>query len=34
VALLVLAVGLAGNVVLGPLGLGLLQWRLSTDLLN
>jgi hypothetical protein len=32
--LLVLAGGLAANVLLGPLGLGLLRWRVSADGLN
>lgn len=34
ITLLLLAFGLAANVLLGPLGLGLLQWRLSANLLN
>jgi hypothetical protein len=34
IALLVLAGGLAANVLLGPLGLGLLRWRVSADGLN
>jgi len=32
--LLLLACGLAANVLLGPLGLGLLQWRVSANGLN
>ncbi len=34
IALLLLAVGLAANVLLGPLGLGLLTWRVSANGLN
>jgi hypothetical protein len=33
-ALVALAVGLTANVLLGPLGLGLLQWRVSSNALN
>ena len=33
-ALVALAVGLIANVLLGPLGLGLLQWRVSSNALN
>src|SRR5687767_1042059 len=32
--LLLLAAGLAANVVLGPLGLGLIEWRVSANGLN
>ena len=34
IALLLLAVGLAANVLLGPLGLGLIEWRVSPNGLN
>jgi hypothetical protein len=34
IALLLLAIGLAANVLLGPLGLGLLDWRVSPNGLN
>jgi hypothetical protein len=34
IALLLLASGLTASIVLGPLGLGLLQWRVSASGLN
>ena len=34
VLLLLLSPGLAADVVLSPLGLGLLRWRFSADLLH
>ncbi|HET8626026.1 MAG TPA: hypothetical protein VFL91_01315 [Thermomicrobiales bacterium] len=34
ILLLLLALGLAANVVLGPLGLGLIAWRVSANLIN
>jgi hypothetical protein len=34
VAVFVLAVALAGNAVLGPVGVGLIRWRVSASVLN
>lgn len=34
IALVLLAAGLAANVLLGPLGLGLIEWRVSVNGLN